>query len=149
MPRKRLPRVCLRCPNLAEWKSRHCGPCRAQREVEAREARRLASAAYRRRHPDRVRVQNRRTHARPRYLQRQYGVTTQQFDAMTAEQGGRCAICQRTQDPLHVDHDHGTGRVRGLLCGACNRGIGIFGEDASRLEAALDYLSRHKGRETA
>jgi hypothetical protein len=77
---------------------------------------------------------------------RRYGITQEQFDAMLEHQGNRCAIC-RTDTPCptsgktwHIDHDHETGRVRGLLCNSCNRGIGQLGDDPDRLESAARYL---------
>ena len=62
-----------------------------------------------------------------------YGITPEDYDRMLEEQGGRCAMC-RTDDPgghggvkhFHVDHDHETGVVRGLLCDTCNRGLGTY-----------------------
>jgi len=79
-----------------------------------------------------------------RYL---YGITSEEFDAMLASQGGGCAICgtadwlSRGKGP-HTDHDPAIGRtaVRGILCGACNNGLGNFGDDPARLRAAADYL---------
>lgn len=65
---------------------------------------------------------------------------------MVAEQEGRCAVCGREPSgdrwdrSLHVDHDHETGAIRGLLCGPCNRGIGLLGDSADRIAAALAYL---------
>jgi len=63
---------------------------------------------------------------------------------MYIAQEGRCAICKRHQSEfrrrLDVDHSHSTGKVRGLLCVACNRGIGFFEESAARLVAAVTYL---------
>jgi hypothetical protein len=77
---------------------------------------------------------------------RRYGITQEQFDAMLERQGNRCAIC-RTDTPCptsgkawHIDHCHETGRVRGLLCNSCNRGIGQLGDDPDRLESAARYL---------
>lgn len=80
---------------------------------------------------------------------RQYGITAEQFDAMLEAQGGVCAICQsnglngRTGRTLHVDHDHGTGRNRDLLCDNCNLGIGNFRDDPALLRTAADYLEMH------
>jgi hypothetical protein len=79
-------------------------------------------------------------------LRRIYGVTTQDYQRMLAEQSGCCAICG-TDEPggkgsFHVDHCHDSSRVRGLLCHRCNIGLGQFKDDPVRLPAAIDYLSR-------
>ena len=69
----------------------------------------------------------RKHHARRMKYQRMYGITIEDYDRMYEEQGGRCAIC-RTDQPggagerFSVDHDHETGKVRGLLCNNCNTG---------------------------
>jgi len=58
-------------------------------------------------------------------------------------QRGRCAICRRREaeaGTFVVDHCHGTGRVRGLLCNSCNVGIGFFGDDTDRVFQAFAYL---------
>ena len=65
------------------------------------------------------------------HLKRRYGIGAADFDRMVIEQGGVCAICDRP-DPEHVDHDHVTGRVRGILCFNCNGGLGQFGDDGDR-----------------
>jgi len=64
---------------------------------------------------------------------------------MLEEQGGVCAICGNGQDAgyrqlLYVDHDHETGKVRGLLCQRCNSGIGHFVEDIDVVERAYLYM---------
>lgn len=64
---------------------------------------------------------------------------------MVADQNGRCAICERHMSPPHIDHDHATGRVRELLCGPCNQGIGSLGDNVDRVQRALEYLTRHAG----
>lgn len=70
-----------------------------------------------------------------------YGLTLEDFDRMFAEQDGRCAACDgRSEKRLHIDHDHSTGRIRGLLCENCNLGIGKFKDDPERLESAARYL---------
>ncbi len=74
-----------------------------------------------------------------------YGMSVEQFDALLAAQDNRCAICGTTEWPgkgPHVDHDHGSGAVRGILCGNCNNGLGMFGEDPARLRAAAEYLEK-------
>ena len=73
---------------------------------------------------------NRQQRARKTHLQRTYGITQEQYDELLEFQGGVCAICggERRYN-LAVDHDHGTGRVRGLLCKRCNKRL---------LPAALD-----------
>ena len=81
-------------------------------------------------------VANRKSH-----LKRKYGLTLKAFDALLASQGGGCAICGRP-DADNVDHDHDTGRVRGILCFPCNVAIGLVHEDEERLLAAASYLTR-------
>lgn len=79
---------------------------------------------------------------------RTYGLSQEQLDVLRIAQNNRCAICQhklqarRSEGPYveHVDHDHKTGRVRALLCGKCNRGIGCFDENPDLLRDAIDYL---------
>ncbi len=79
------------------------------------------------------------------HLSRQYGLTQDDFEFLLVAQAGRCAICDRAVgSALHVDHDHSSGRVRGLLCGSCNRAMGLFHEDAARFEAAGAYLRRRQ-----
>lgn len=63
---------------------------------------------------------------------------------MLASQDGACAICatRPTTNRLVVDHDHETDVIRGLLCNACNVGIGYLGDDPERLRRAISYLRR-------
>jgi hypothetical protein len=64
---------------------------------------------------------------RSRQLKRRYGITVEDYDRMLEGQGGVCALCKETCSKgtrLCVDHDHDSGRVRGLLCDSCNRGLG-------------------------
>lgn len=74
-----------------------------------------------------------------------YGMTPSQYWVFFKEQGGVCAICKKQETSkrgwLHVDHHHLTGKVRGLLCGKCNSGIGLFGEDKTVLASAIQYLT--------
>ena len=71
-----------------------------------------------------------------------YGLEPADIEAMAQEQGHRCAICRRERGSrdLHIDHDHATGRVRGLLCPSCNMGLGQFRDSDEMLMAAITYL---------
>ena len=62
---------------------------------------------------------------------------------MLATQGGLCAAC-KTDRPQHVDHDHKTGRVRGMLCFLCNQALGNVRDDIKRLHGLIDYLHRNR-----
>ncbi len=78
-----------------------------------------------------------------RYTLKQYGLTLEEYEGMVAEQNGLCAICRHvcsTGQRLCVDHDHSTGRVRGLLCRSCNIAIGKLGDDPDLVRRALEYL---------
>lgn len=69
------------------------------------------------------------------------------FSLLWDQQMGRCAICSTPfdEDRPHVDHDHESGKVRGLLCSLCNPGLGFFKDDPELLEAAVRYLDRREG----
>jgi hypothetical protein len=88
---------------------------------------------------------------RERDLQKNFGIDLADYQRMFVEQEGACAICRQPETEkrngkakwLAVDHDHTTGAVRGLLCVACNTGIGKLGDDPARLRAAATYLESH------
>lgn len=71
-------------------------------------------------------------------------ITDEEYERRLSDQGGGCAICHATPKTrrLHVDHDHKTGRVRGLLCFGCNNRLVGKGATAVKLRAAADYLDR-------
>lgn len=69
-----------------------------------------------------------------------YGLTIEEWDALLIAQSGRCLICLDPMRDPHVDHDHGTGEVRGLLCQSCNLGLGHFRDRPDLLRAAADYV---------
>jgi hypothetical protein len=73
---------------------------------------------------------------------RQYGLTPKEYAAMLRKQQGKCAVCRATVRRPHVDHCHATGSVRGLLCGRCNRALGLMRDSASSLRRAATYLER-------
>ena len=76
-----------------------------------------------------------------------YGLSEERYAELLTAQDGRCAICQTDEwggkhGVPHVDHDHATDEVRGLLCDACNNGLGRFADAPERLRAAAAYLER-------
>src|SRR3990167_2188512 len=83
---------------------------------------------------------------RRRSLIKNYGITDEQFNRLLEYQGGVCAICWRginaddRKKRLSVDHDHQTGKIRGLLCSGCNGGIGFFNDNLEVLKRAVNYL---------
>lgn len=74
------------------------------------------------------------------------GLTVEGYDRILKAQGGKCALCGRPPKRirLSVDHDHKTGKIRGLLCFRCNYGIGWFQDDAKRLQGVAEYLNSPK-----
>lgn len=75
--------------------------------------------------------------------QYRYGLSPEQYFELHKSQGGKCKICGKTLPEgqyLSVDHDKQTGEVRGLLCGDCNKGLGLFHEDIHAMSRAIDYL---------
>ena len=103
---------------------------------------------------DKIRAYNRKHYkydkakARDIALRRKFGINTAQYEVMREAQKNRCAVC-RTAIPggkgdWHVDHDHATGAIRGLLCQNCNLGLGHFQDSPRFLAAAIKYLQKHK-----
>lgn len=77
---------------------------------------------------------------------RKYGIVRGEYESMLERQNYVCAICggaHLSGQPLHVDHCHKTGKVRGLLCMQCNGGLGNFADDFSLLQKAMTYLQKH------
>jgi hypothetical protein len=150
-------RVCSECGESKphdEFGGQHYSESAAT--IRCLACRRAANTAYQRKYraerPESVRKAN---------LWRLYKIRPDDYDRLRTEQDGRCAICgtqeedidlsrvggRPTRDgtrrmvfPLQVDHCHETGRIRGLLCPECNRGLGLFMEDAERLAGAARYV---------
>lgn len=85
---------------------------------------------------------------RRRDLKKKFGISQGQWLALLEHQGGQCAVCGSSQPggigAFHVDHNHSTGKVRGLLCMPCNLGIGAFKDSSEVLSKAVAYLERFK-----
>lgn len=89
----------------------------------------------------------RRSSANTRLKQR-FGVTIEEYEEMLEAAGNKCEICEVTRSTggkrLGIDHDHKTGKFRGILCDSCNLGIGNFKDNISILKKAIKYLrDRH------
>jgi len=135
---------CKRC-FLRAAHDRHAanpGPARErarQWNRENAEHRQVYMEEYKR--SGRKRVADRKSH-----LKRTFGITEADYERILSSQGGGCAICGRPPGgrKLHVDHDHDSGEVRGLLCFACNVAIGHLRDDPMIAIKLLDYLERFK-----
>jgi hypothetical protein len=83
---------------------------------------------------------------RKSYLKATYSLTVAEWEVLLVQQGGGCAICSAppkgTKRRFNVDHDHVTGRKRGLLCNNCNMGLGKFKDDPLLLRRAADYVEK-------
>jgi Autographiviridae endonuclease VII len=123
----------------ADCKACNAADARKRREDPVVDAKQKAALKqWRKNNPEKVKAQRRKQN---------YGVTQKQFDALILSQQNACAICrvgfsQSKINCPHVDHNHSTGEVRGLLCHNCNALLGHSKEDQTRLSAAIEYLQR-------
>ena len=88
---------------------------------------------------------------RKKNLQNNYGITIAEFNQLFEAQRGKCAVCENALEvkgkgafTAHVDHDHKTGKVRGLLCQSCNFVLGHGRDDVNILVKAIKYLLKHQ-----
>jgi hypothetical protein len=80
------------------------------------------------------------------YFYRRYKLTRRELEDLRAAQDDRCAICGESS-PQHLDHDHGTGAIRQLLCQRCNQGLGLLQDNPTLLHAAAYYVALHTARQ--
>jgi hypothetical protein len=117
-----------RIPSIASASSRPTAPTAPS--IRSGSTRSGASAACRERHAG----------TRRKTI---YGLSAEHHRRLVEQQNGVCAICKRpSRRALCVDHCHATRVVRGLLCDKCNTALGLFGDDAGRVLAAVAYLDR-------
>lgn len=87
----------------------------------------------------------RKVSLRKNHYKRTYGISLEDYNKLFLKQKGCCAICSKHQselkERLHLDHNHKTNKIRGLLCGSCNRAIGLLREDVEIFSKAIDYLN--------
>ena len=84
-------------------------------------------------------------------LKSAHGITLQDYRKMLERQAGKCAICnneERNGKRLSVDHNHLTGKVRGLLCDGCNKSLGLMKDNVGAIKNAVAYLEEHSKQET-
>ena len=72
-------------------------------------------------------------------MSHKYGISVQRYKALVSHHQGRCGICDK-EKPLVIDHNHETGKIRGLLCSECNTGIGLLQDSIEVIRAAEGYL---------
>lgn len=86
--------------------------------------------------------------SRRSHLKRKYNMTLEDYNKLSEQQAGRCKICNKEESSkknkfLCVDHNHSTGKIRGLLCNTCNRALGLFQDDITILYNAFIYLQNN------
>ena len=81
------------------------------------------------------------------HIASRYGLTQDEYQSLKDKQKGKCACCGEKSDRLFIDHDHKTGKVRGLICHYCNTAIGFLKDSPERCLRAAKYLKRHRARE--
>lgn len=94
---------------------------------------------WRQKHPHKVKDTKRR---------QLYGISSAEVQLMIDSQSGMCDICQQ-RPANHIDHDHSTGKVRAILCGPCNMGLGSFLDNPEIMRRAADYVILHKKQKIA
>lgn len=116
-----------------------CGTCKKSISIKDFYRCKVCDAKARRQwaedNPERSRESSKR-----RQLKSKYNMTIEEFNALLEGQDGVCKICSLISPPFSVDHCHTTGKVRGLLCNQCNRGLGMLGDTSEQLKKAYDYL---------
>jgi hypothetical protein len=136
----------------ANGRCRPCGRAHCKARYQAKKPAYVARAAkWKKANPAKSRASIKAWHdanpakVRSARLNRNYKITLADYEKLLTKQRGRCAICG-TKTPgcgwtsFPVDHDHETGKVRGLLCQSCNKGLGNFKDDIQNLRRAIDYL---------
>jgi hypothetical protein len=149
---------CIRRPNLVGYenshgiiinkvrnqmwtiKCNHCGEEHIQNQREIRNnAHSMSCSKYR--PPNYTGLEK-----RDGIIRNQYGITLAEYNAMLEAQDYKCAICGNEDEVegrrLAIDHCHTTGKIRGLLCGKCNRGLGLFYDNTNNLAKAIEYLNK-------
>jgi hypothetical protein len=148
--KNRINLSCQNCGKNFEAKrvdTKYCSPCRKIVSL------RISNAGRDKRRAEvnaaaRIRFKNATPAQRARRIELQrirrwrdlYKLTPEQVTQMLQAQNQACAICSKYLDDPHIDHCHDTGKVRGILCDPCNRGLGFFKHNPDLLDNAIGYL---------
>lgn len=132
-----------RCQVCRSWKQQHTAKDSEKAKERSRiwrlnniEKSRQNSKDYQKNNPEKL----------LQFQLKKYGITVEDYNNLEKQQEYVCAICKNKciyKDRLSVDHNHKTGKVRGLLCGNCNTGLGKFKENVDLLEKAQQYIQEH------
>ena len=143
---------------MAKQKVKTCKKCGVEKLLEKFSVHKECAGGYNTTCKDCVAANTRAHYARKKdnptykakkknsYIKSRYGITADEYDQRKEEQDHKCGICKtELQDgnATHLDHDHVTGKLRGMLCNPCNRALGYFKDDINILEKARDYLQEH------
>ena len=122
-----------------------------KRRVEKKELIKETNRLYYLKHKEKIRQKEKEKYhknkepSRTVHLKSKYGLTPEKWQEMFDAQQGCCAICQKHQSEfrrkLDTDHCHETGKIRGLLCENCNKAIGLFSNNPSLCNKAMEYLT--------
>jgi len=74
-------------------------------------------------------------------MRRQLGITDEKYNQLIEESNGMCGICEREMKKICLDHDHSSGKFRGLLCNNCNTALGLVGDNIDTLHKMIAYLN--------
>ena len=132
-------KVCAKCGEKKERSEYHKDSARADGITSyCKKCKLNTNKAWRKNNPEEMKQSQRRTRRK-----REYGVSGEDYDNMLLEQNNKCAICKDAIGyEASVDHDHKTKKVRGLLCGKCNSGIGLLKDNPEILRSAALYLEK-------
>lgn len=150
-------------------RKKKCSDCKKEKEISQFYIRRISpdgygvycktcdnkkSAEYRKKNDKEIKVRrkifrdNNKELLRFRKLKSKRGITKEQYEELLKSQNYRCAICSKKAEdhyrPLALDHDHTTGKIRGILCDNCNRCLGLLKDNKIILQKALEYLDKYQ-----
>ena len=142
-------RECTKCSTVfvGKYNSTSCPPCKE-------DIRAAAFREFKKKNPDywsKWQKTEAGQKSRKKVILSGYGLSVEAHRSLVEKQGNVCAICgsapgawRANGGGLVIDHDHSTGMVRGLLCPSCNRGLGQFEDDPTRLLSAAKYLTKER-----